>query len=194
MHLLCTDVFSVSDLKGKALKVKDASVHKMANTRDKYQSNSSSKFAWDPNQKPPPPPPPTSRSSAAHSRTASSLSTSSTPSPPPPSRTSEWSRPPPVRHTSRPDETPVHTPSPPLTPARSPLHESISEVAAAAPRMDWANFTEADKQVFFSWLDEFFESRLNINIAAKETLPTVQRSNRSATPPKPPVRADFQSL
>ena len=64
--------------------------------------------------------------------------------------------------------------------------------------------SEDDKQVFFSWLDEFFESRLGVSLAARgeaevkeevspgpapAAVPTIQQTSRPITPPKP-VRSD----
>lgn len=35
------------------------------------------------------------------------------------------------------------------------------------PEIDWTNLSPEDKEIFFSWLDEFFGNYLNITIAPK---------------------------
>lgn len=167
------------ELREKAAKAKDASVNKISNTRDKYSSTSSKNLDWDANHKRPPPPPP------GHTRTASTMIHASTPqstSPPgqaaaspPPGRA-----PPIIRRETRPDQTPPYSPSPP------PFHVPQAVRSAATPeKIDWANLSSEDKEVLFSWLDEFFERQLNIKIVPRQTQPTVQRTSCPVTPPKP---------
>jgi hypothetical protein len=156
-------------------------------------SASSSPISYSP---PPPPrlPPP--------ARTASQINVPE-PSPPPvpPSRA-----PPVVHRNSRPDTVPTVKPpappprsplvppvrSPPVPPPRSsptPQNSPVPSRAQAPPpaasgKIDWVNLSQSDKEVFFSWLDEFFERRLNIKIPPRHTTPTVQVSSRPLTPLK----------
>ncbi|PSR72997.1 hypothetical protein PHLCEN_2v11101 [Hermanssonia centrifuga] len=186
--------FSVSDLKSRAVKAKDASVYKISNTRDKFTSTSSKKYEWDPNQKPPPPPPPQRSTSSVvtHARTQSNMSNSSrtsSPISPPPSRTlhsgpaSTLPGPPPIKRDTRPDHTPLHTPSPPPLPVHSaPGH---THTRGDPEHIDWINLSPEDKQALFAWLDEFFERFLNIKIPSRKIEPTIQRTSRPVTPPRP---------
>ncbi|KAL9710646.1 hypothetical protein Ac2012v2_006184 [Leucoagaricus gongylophorus] len=133
-----------------------------------------------------PPPLPTRRASV--SPVSSSPDVSSPPPPPlrspqpPPSRvpfrTTQPS--PPIPNLStKPVSAPVSslpTPAPAPAPRRSPiispksptpqLHElrSITEQT----EIDWANLTEQDRQVFFSWLDEFFTHLLGVPVGPRQ--------------------------
>ncbi|PPQ94289.1 hypothetical protein CVT25_004946 [Psilocybe cyanescens] len=80
----------------------------------------------------PPPPPPRSSASALQNK---SLSTGLPPPPPPTS-----AGPPPIVRTTRPGTQP----------------RRVSPAVLAEDKIDWANLTPEDKQVFFDWLDEFF--------------------------------------
>ncbi|KII84042.1 hypothetical protein PLICRDRAFT_57873 [Plicaturopsis crispa FD-325 SS-3] len=151
-----------SDLKQKAAKAKDASVKGFQDTKDRYSSVPTAKTNWDYN-KPPPPPPPVMRS-GSHVK----------PKPPPPKLP-----PPPTRYDSAssartaessqssPSPASSSAPRPPPPPiarkSRPPSYQSVSawqaEVHAQEEeddRIDWANLSQEDKEVFFSWLDEFF--------------------------------------
>ena len=44
------------------------------------------------------------------------------------------------------------------------LHESDAEQT----EIDWANLTEQDRQVFFSWLDEFFTHLLGVPVGSRQ--------------------------
>ncbi|CAA7262125.1 unnamed protein product [Cyclocybe aegerita] len=120
------------------------------------------------------PPPPSRTASAATSSLSRASSTASTPplpargtpSPgaPPllPSRSKGPAPPaPPPRSTGPP--LPAGAPPPPIN--RSTRPDALPRPAAPArplapaktqPKIDWANLSPEDKQVFFSWLDEFF--------------------------------------
>jgi hypothetical protein len=152
-------------------------VTKFQDTRDRYSSVSTAKTGYDPDWKknaPPAPPPP--RSSNDSPRTSTS-----TPPRPPPSRA-----PPVIRHTTRPDL------------ATSSGYEAARYDARDESTIDWANLSPEDKQVFFSWLDEFFARYFNISVPpssgssiTKTTPPPVV--NRSSAPkaftsPPPPTR------
>lgn len=147
----------------------------MHNTRDKYSSQSSKKLDWDPNHKRPPPPTPGSN----HTRNSSSISITkaSNPPPPPPQR-----GPPIVRRDTRPDETPMHNPSPPPAPVS---RASKRTVGKDAEQIDWTNISPQDKRVFFGWLDEFFERRRKIKIPKRQSEPTTQVTSRPITSPRP---------
>ncbi|TFY63901.1 hypothetical protein EVJ58_g2963 [Rhodofomes roseus] len=172
----------LASVKQKAMKAKDYSVEKAAHTRDHMVSQPSKKINWDPNhRKPPPPPavkpknselyaPPPSRTSSTTSNarnTPSSPSSPSAPAPPPmirrvsrPDSVSPPAAPPPIRRDTRPDSV-----SPPLPP---PPVRSVSITRAPEAvddeKLDWANLSPEDKQVFFSWLDEFFAKYLNLPV------------------------------
>ncbi|OCH88502.1 hypothetical protein OBBRIDRAFT_734332 [Obba rivulosa] len=134
------------DLKDRASKAKDFTSSKLSNTRDRYSSQSSKNINWNATIKPPPPPPSKPPALQAHL--------------PPPSRThnrNDTTPPPLVRKDTRPDSV---SPAPPApyraTSAQvtSNRHSGLS--VGARDRIDWANLSSEDKNVFFSWLDEFF--------------------------------------
>ncbi|KAK0200343.1 hypothetical protein DFS33DRAFT_145026 [Desarmillaria ectypa] len=123
------------------------------------------KTNWDPYNKQPPPPPPAPRTSISARPSIS----------PPPSRSSisppsqapgRGTPPPPIKRLTRP---PIHsTPTgsssssvPSLPPRGSPAPSYRS--ASAEPEIDWSNLSPEDKQVFFRWLDEFFERSYGIS-------------------------------
>uniref|UniRef100_A0A8H7XM18 BBC1/AIM3 cysteine proteinase-fold domain-containing protein n=1 Tax=Psilocybe cubensis TaxID=181762 RepID=A0A8H7XM18_PSICU len=81
----------------------------------------------------PPPPPPRSSASVSYSK--------QTPVVLPPQTTGAGAGPPPIVRSTRPGST-----QPPR----------VSPAAPAEEKIDWANLTPEDKQVFFAWLDEFF--------------------------------------
>ncbi|KAI0351683.1 hypothetical protein OH77DRAFT_1429521 [Trametes cingulata] len=128
---------------------------------------------------PPPRPPPRSLNSLA--------SGSASPSPPP-SVTAGLppGPPPPIRRETRPDRLPpapqTHTPPPA---ARKVDHDVDID------RVDWGNLSSEDKQVFFSWLDEFFSRYLGVPIPPRSTTATVERvavpPGGHVPPPRPPV-------
>ena len=45
---------------------------------------------------------------------------------------------------------------------------------AEIDRIDWANLSPEDKEVFFSWLDEFFARYLKVAIPPRATVETVK--------------------
>ncbi|KDQ54590.1 hypothetical protein JAAARDRAFT_399336 [Jaapia argillacea MUCL 33604] len=154
--------FTVADLKQKAAKAKDASVTKFHDTKDRYSSQPAAKTTWDPNYKKPPPPP--QGRSSRDSRTSldqTDASTSSTPSlpsrgPPPVVRTNTRPTAPPPRH------------APPIANRRAVTGAEEGE------KIDWANLSPEDKQVFFSWLDEFFARYFNIPAPPRSTSDTAK--------------------
>ncbi|KAJ4481155.1 hypothetical protein J3R30DRAFT_2411949 [Lentinula aciculospora] len=65
----------------------------------------------------------------------------------------------------RPPSLPSRAPSlQPSLPSRTPSSSSYRQahVPEPEPQIDWANLTQKDKDVFFSWLDEFFERSYGI--------------------------------
>ncbi|KAI0337716.1 hypothetical protein BDW22DRAFT_859654 [Trametopsis cervina] len=186
---------SFAELKERANKAKNTSLTKLSDTRDKYSSRSSkdldrdamearraaytSPTAQAPKSPPPPPPPP-----PIHARTASVTRPSNLSAPP----VSVSARPPVVRRDSRPDSTmSVKTTSPPPPPP--PPARSISSIPRSPTQeneIDWAHLSAKDKEVFFSWLDEFFSRQLNITIPPRSAGPTVQPTGRPSAPPRPP--------
>ncbi|KAF8883663.1 hypothetical protein CPB85DRAFT_393002 [Mucidula mucida] len=157
----------VAELKERASKVKDASVTKIQNTRDRHSSVPLKNTNWDPYSGKPPPPPPPARTSTSKRPT----SLSPPPLAPPPQRagsvvssssTSSLSSgppPPPVKRATRPPiSSPGSAPGPPL-PQRS---MSSASYASQEAELDWRNLSQQDKEVFFSWLDEFFERSYGI--------------------------------
>lgn len=131
-----------------------------------------------PKSPPPPPPPP-----PIHARTASVTRPSNLSAPP----VSVGARPPVVRRDSRPDSTmsvkATSPPPPPPPPARS--ISSIPRSPTQENEIDWAHLSAKDKEVFFSWLDEFFSRQLNITIPPRSAGPTVQSTGRPSAPPRP---------
>lgn len=186
------------------MKAKDYTVTKATHTRDHMVSQPSKKINWDPNHRRPPPPPvvkpknsdlyapPPSRTSSTTSSTTRNTPTS--PSPPSvPVRPSVPHRdsytasvspppvaPPRIHRETRPDS--VSPPPPP--PVRS---ASIASRASAPPadieKIDWTNLSPEDKQVFFSWLDEFFAKYLNLPVPPRSVEGTKKVIEKPATPP-----------
>ncbi|KAF8968772.1 hypothetical protein BDZ97DRAFT_1797976 [Flammula alnicola] len=121
-------------------------------------------------------PPPSRTSSSALS--SASRNSSVSPAPPLPSRSSSAGTPPPPPPRGQPAAPPPppprsssqHTPPPgpppsasggppPIVRSTRPNIRSHRGAPAAPPesdKVDWANLSPEDKQVFFSWLDEFF--------------------------------------
>lgn len=138
--------------------------------------------------------PPPSRTTAS-STTSLSRTNSVSPAPPLPSRTPSSSAPPPARN---------HSVSPPIAPPRAPLQtkqsygktlppvgppppiqrstrpdlrtHQVAPVISVEPEIDWANLSPEDKDVFFSWLDEYFA-----NFNAKLTVKTDTNARANAT-------------
>jgi hypothetical protein len=110
--------------------------------------------------------------------TASPDSTTSSPAP-------AASGPPPIARATRPSLPSSSASPPPSTPSRpavSRFRQPEVEHEAFAPpppvrrvqpskesekQLDWANLSPEDKEVFFSWLDEFFSRYLNKPIPAQ---------------------------
>ncbi|TEB33708.1 hypothetical protein FA13DRAFT_1789555 [Coprinellus micaceus] len=114
------------------------------------------------------PPLPSRTSSQGTPPPLPSRSNSMTAAPPLPSRKAEpiarisavarpLGPPPPVARSTRPD----FEPSEPSTQSRA-VHSR-----ADAKEIDWANLSQEDKEVFFSWLDEFFSKHLNITVGPR---------------------------
>ncbi|KAF8064207.1 proline-rich protein [Lyophyllum atratum] len=189
---------SFAELKAKAGKAKDATMSKVRDTRDKNTSVPMAKTNWDPYSKQPAPPPPPPRVHS-NTRPAPSFpppppAPNRPTLPPPPSRTpSIPSRTPtlPIRSPAfaSPSSSPALTPTPaPRPPPRSlpsstlpssgppPIIRSTRPDIAPRvsdeqqePTIDWANLSDEDKEVFFSWLDEFFSKSLNITIPPRDS-------------------------
>ncbi|TDL27012.1 hypothetical protein BD410DRAFT_812755 [Rickenella mellea] len=120
-----------------------------------------------PPAKSPPPPPPPLRSSHPSASSNSSLSTPKSPafarSPPPIARASKPGVP---SRTS--DDIPTHA---------EEYHDETPDI----DRIDWANLSPADKQMFFSWLDEFFSRFLGSPISSRSPNATGKNFQRSIT-------------
>lgn len=172
----CTDHLIVAELKQKAVKAKDTTVEKVQNTKDRHTSVPMKSTNWNPYDgsapKPPPPPrvhsnsrptppptfpPPPSRTSS----TQSSASASSGPTPPP--VVSRSTRPS-ASQIQRLNSQEVDSPQPP--PSRSSVRSfakpKVPSAAQHSGEIDWANLSQEDKEIFFSWLDEFFDRSFNI--------------------------------
>lgn len=194
---------SITELREKAAKMADAGTSKIANTRDRMQSQPSKNIDWDAEIKPKPPPPPKPpRPPPPPSRTSSTSSSATTSQPkdkpPVPVRKADSSttpilsrsasqaihsssasplpsmgRPPVIRRETRPDATPLPPP-----PSRTSSNSISLPKATAQPhatkeadidRIDWTNLSLEDKQVFFSWLDEFFARYLQVATPARSS-------------------------
>ncbi|RDB15095.1 hypothetical protein Hypma_005224 [Hypsizygus marmoreus] len=175
---------SFAELKARAAKAKDAGVSKIQSTKDRHTSVPLAKTNWDPYSKQPPPPPPPPRVSA------NTRPTTSFP-PPPPAPGRPALPPPPTRGPFLPSRSPATTPMPPppLTattprlPARTPSAGPPPIIRSTRPdfssrplstqpdqEIDWANLTTEDKEVFFSWLDEFFSKFFDITISPRSSV------------------------
>ncbi|KAF8637128.1 hypothetical protein AX17_003032 [Amanita inopinata Kibby_2008] len=119
---------------------------------------------------PPPPPPFPSRSSTTNPSTSSSSG-----GPPPPIARS--TRPNPQSGATSPPPVPASrafpapSPIPPQRKSNNPFTSNLGTTAADSrfeqqAHVDWVNLSQEDKQVFFSWLDEYFSRLLNITILA----------------------------
>lgn len=158
-------MLNFAELKAKAGKAKDATVNKVASTRDKYTSAPTSRVNWDPNWKRATPPLPGSPRPAQ------------TGAPPPPTRsrpdvTGTSTAVPTVPRASRPGEDmpppPSYTPQPPPRRAASGYPPSHGQRDDAVEKIDWANLGTEDKEAFFGWLDEFFSRYLGIKVGPQE--------------------------
>ncbi|KAG6864800.1 hypothetical protein C0991_007056 [Blastosporella zonata] len=184
---------SFAELKAKAAKAKDVSVAKIQSTRDRNTSIPMKKTNWDPysGQPAPPPPPPrldsNSRPAAAKPMfppppSASSRSAAVAP-PPPPSRTPSLPSRPSTTHSSPSPVPPAPAPRPPprqllsssssvsggpppIIRSTRPDQPSRQLDEPVQPTIDWTNLSPQDKEVFFSWLDEFFNKFLNIDVTS----------------------------
>ncbi|TFK37569.1 hypothetical protein BDQ12DRAFT_724023 [Crucibulum laeve] len=137
-----------------------------------------------PSAAPPPPPP----------RASPSVSFTKAPSPP---------GPPPIIRNTRPGFA-----SRQLTPSytrheepEEEYEEPAEEVAHEEENIDWANLSLEDKQVFFSWLDEFFAKFLNISIPPRSAHGTIEHhaspgrvSSKSASPNRPATTATISTF
>lgn len=147
------------------------------------------KTNWDPYNKSPPPPPPaprlntSTRPSASsplppppnrsQSSASSAYSNASSP-PPPPNRFSPSSTggPPPVVRSTRPSipasqssqtaGQALFNANTKSAPPRPPVRGSQRQNFNGDEEIDWGNLTPEDKEVFFGWLDEFFERYYNV--------------------------------
>lgn len=197
--------FNVADLKARATKAKDYTSEKFTNTRDRYSSAQSKDINWETEEfkrkKPPPLPPPLRRSKpgedgSEHARNGSVSSVvdgseSQGPSPVvskpsvplPPTR----GRPPlpPVRRGSIQSERPSSTSSP-VAQDPSPTRVAPSRTGS---KIDWANLSQEDKQVFFGWLDEYFARYLGSSVSPRSIQDTVQHvsveDQKQASSPTP---------
>ncbi|KAF6749551.1 hypothetical protein DFP72DRAFT_1173436 [Ephemerocybe angulata] len=88
-------------------------------------------------------PPPPSRTGVAVARNATV------------SRPAAAGPPPPIARSTRPD--------------LAALEPSTTDTKKDAEAIDWTNLSQEDKEVFFSWLDEFFSKHLNITINPPRT-------------------------
>ncbi|KZP05812.1 hypothetical protein FIBSPDRAFT_877103 [Athelia psychrophila] len=100
----------------------------------------------------------------------------------PPPSLADWSRP---THQSPDAESLDGPPPPPARRAARPGQESPYEEETS--EIDWANLSEEDKQVFFSWLDEFF-ARYRAGNPAPAATPPVSSRSQFSLPPAPPTR------
>ncbi|KAF8904699.1 hypothetical protein CPB84DRAFT_1845235 [Gymnopilus junonius] len=118
----------------------------------------------------PPPPPPRSSPSLNHNK-----------SPPPPgpsvSKPPAAAAPPPIARSTRPGLPTRHT-----TPPTAPSENDI----------DWANLSPEDKEIFFSWLDEFFANfrpppRVNSDVVTSGQAQTTSHA-------RPPLRSSSKPV
>ncbi|KAF5353422.1 hypothetical protein D9756_008023 [Leucocoprinus leucothites] len=125
----------------------------------------------------PSPPPPPPRSPLPPPSRAPVINQATPPPPPAPNLTTKPGSAP-VLHTptpapafprAPPRRSPIISPKPPTPEIEYYEPEAIAEKA----EIDWANLTDEDKQVFFSWLDEFFTRSLGIPIGPKEGLESI---------------------
>ncbi|TFK47146.1 hypothetical protein OE88DRAFT_1811330 [Heliocybe sulcata] len=194
----------LADLKTKALKAKDATVSKVVNTKDRMQSTPSAKTNWDysnpPVRRPPPVPmksrdselygPPPVRQNSKPESSESMENVHARPSPvltSRPSVTPRASKPAIPTRTVPEEDLAYEPPRPPPMPTRrsaasAPIQESHTE--EVIDRIDWVNLSQEDKDVLFSWLDEFFTHLLGQPIGPSDK-PTVSRNAVSWPAPKP---------
>ncbi|EPQ55694.1 hypothetical protein GLOTRDRAFT_128906 [Gloeophyllum trabeum ATCC 11539] len=186
------------DWKKKAVKAKDATVSKAINTKDRLQSTPSAKTNWDysnpPPRRPPPVPvktrdselygPPPSRSNSSRAEVDDAVS-----APPAPVLSTRPSIPSRSTRPSLPTRSPEELAPPPVRPPPMPARRSTASIPASQhheeviDKIDWANLSPEDKEVFFSWLDEFF-SRLTGRHVGPTAHPTfVSSKEKFAHPP-----------
>ncbi|KAI0772468.1 hypothetical protein BD413DRAFT_545777 [Trametes elegans] len=145
------------------------------------RSSSAASQASSVSPTPPPRPPP---------RLVNSQASSLSPSPAPSTSSLPAGPPPPIRRETRPD----HASAPSQDNLRPPppvrrQHRDEADV----DRIDWANLSSEDKQVFFSWLDEFFSRHLGVPIPPRSTAGTVSHIKAPAGGHVPSVRPDTAS-
>ncbi|KZT05275.1 uncharacterized protein LAESUDRAFT_702502 [Laetiporus sulphureus 93-53] len=197
-------------LKDKAGKAKEYGVNKFTTTRDHMKSQPSKNLNWNVDHRAHPPPPPAARPKNTFapppSRSGSSSSSIPARSPsevsPSPSNRSPLAPPPApprpgasavVRKTTRPSDTsPSMPPPPPSRITSSYRTASPHHVGDGPDHIDWANLSPEDKEVFFSWLDEFFARYLSTSVPpsiAGGSVKILQRSPQTSPHPAPPSRA-----
>ncbi|RPD76971.1 hypothetical protein L226DRAFT_483206 [Lentinus tigrinus ALCF2SS1-7] len=81
--------------------------------------------------------------------------------------------PPVIRRDTRPDSVSPPPPAFRSTPSLPRIAEPQAE-EADIDRIDWANLSPEDKQIFFSWLDEFFAGYLHVPVPPRTTADTVK--------------------
>ncbi|KAH6904448.1 hypothetical protein BKA70DRAFT_1296728 [Coprinopsis sp. MPI-PUGE-AT-0042] len=152
-----------------------------------------------------PPPRRTSAASSSLSTPGVSRAASISPAPPLPSRTSSSSSAgPPLPRRNSPSVLPPSSrafglantsgtpsgPPPPVARATKPVLAQRDSLAAHEDEeqsIDWTKLSSEDKEVFFSWLDEFFSSYLKIKLAPRPIVRATQPLGNSGGPP--PVKA-----
>ena len=161
---------SVADLKEKASKARDAGVSKFSSTRGRYTSVSSAKAGIDTTKKPPPPPP--VRPSSSASTVRSDLR--------PPTRVTSG-----LRDSANDGVAPPATPpvAPPRRSTSDVLHQKPASETSASDSIQWSRLTAEDKQIFFSWLDEFFAEFLGTSV----TPPSARDQDEKARYTPPPM-------
>ena len=167
------------------MKARDSGINKYHETRDRYSSRSSKDMDWESDHRHPIPSPstPSLTRPTDHTRTSSAASISSARPPPPPRH---HDAPPIVRSDSRPSPQASHSPTPTLPPRSAHISHSPTQAqdSVSTPKIDWAHLSAEDKEIFFSWLDEFFERKFNITISKRHMVLPVQTIGRSITPDK----------
>ena len=232
---------TVATIRDKAVSAKNATVHKIQDTRDKHTSTPMAKTRFAESgylpKAPPPPPPshaPGPRSSFHSSRGSlerenSGRDISATPPPPPVVRTTKPTlgahpasppSPPPSRglsvldrarafasSTPSPSSSALPPPAsskpaslrwsqPPPKPAPIARANDSASVNRDIDKIDWANLSPEDKQVFFAWLDEFFaiyiEKMKGVHLQGfsagrGEVKVGENATKKRASPPPPPL-------
>ncbi|KAF9007005.1 hypothetical protein BDQ17DRAFT_1351231 [Cyathus striatus] len=75
------------------------------------------------------------------------------------------SGPPPIVRSTRPDLHLRTATVAPIVVGSTDAVEEDNQISQEEENIDWANLSDEDKQVFFSWLDEFFSRMLKIEIS-----------------------------